>query len=121
MTTPMRNPEFIYKIATRDIAERARAAGRFTGMPIDERDGYLHFSTAAQLPETLKLHFAGQGDLVLLAVRVRDLGAMLRWEPSRGGQLFPHVHGTFPISAAVHEAAIAVAPDGTCKLPEWVT
>src|SRR5687767_12644571 len=110
MTTPLRPLEFIYKIATRDVAEHAREAGTFTGMPIDERDGYLHFSTAAQLPETLKLYFAGQGDLVLLAVPSHDMGATLRWEPSRGGQLFPHVYGTFPMSAVVHEAAITVAP-----------
>jgi uncharacterized protein (DUF952 family) len=116
----MRNPEFIYKIASREVAGHAHATGTFTGMPIDERDGYLHFSTAAQLPETLRLHFAGQGDLVLFAVRAADMGAMLRWEPSRGAELFPHVYGSFAMSAVVHEAAIAVSPEGACVLPEWV-
>jgi uncharacterized protein (DUF952 family) len=116
----MRNPEFIYKIATREVAGHAHATGTFTGMPIDERDGYLHFSTAAQLPETLRLHFAGQGDFVLFAVRAADMGAMLRWEPSRGAELFPHVYGTLAISAVVYEAAIAVGSDGACALPEWV-
>jgi uncharacterized protein (DUF952 family) len=116
----MRNPEFIYKIASREVAGHAHATGTFTGMPIDQRDGFLHFSTAAQLPETLRLHFAGEGDLVLLAVRAADMGAMLRWEPSRGGQLFPHVYGSFAMSAVVHEAAIGVGPDGACTMPEWV-
>ena len=116
----MRSPEFIYKIATRPVTEAARKAGTFTGRPIDIADGYLHFSTAAQLPQTLKLYFAGQGDIVLLALRSRDLGEALVWEPSRGGQLFPHVYGTFPMSAVAHEAVIAVEADGSCVLPEWV-
>jgi uncharacterized protein (DUF952 family) len=120
LTTPIRNPDFIYKVATADVVGRARASGTFTGMPIDARDGYLHFSTAAQLPETLRLHFAGQGDLVLMALRAYDLGAALRWEPSRGEQLFPHVYASFPMSAVVREARIGVAPDGGCVLPEWV-
>ena len=120
MTTPIRNPDYIYKVATADVVDRARANGTFAGMPIDTRDGYLHFSTAAQLPETLRLYFAGQGDLVLMALRAYDMGAALRWEPSRGGQLFPHVYGTFPMSAVVHEAKLGVAADGSCDLPEWV-
>lgn len=116
----MRNPEFIYKIASAEIATAAQRSRIFTGMPIDEKDGYIHFSTAAQLSETLSLHFRGQGDLVLLAVRVLDVGAMLRWEPSRGGQLFPHVHGAFPASAVAWSAPIEVTADGTCVLPEAV-
>lgn len=116
----MRNPELIYKIATRDVAESARAAGTFTGMPIDAQDGYLHFSTAAQLGETLRLWFKGQSDLAILAVRSHDMGSALRWEPSRGGQLFPHVYSTFPMSAVVHEATVSVDADGSCTLPEWV-
>jgi uncharacterized protein (DUF952 family) len=116
----MRNPELIYKIATRDVADAAQAAGIFTGMPIDIADGYLHFSTAAQLSETLRLYFAGQRDVVLMAVRSSEVGKDLVWEPSRGGQLFPHVYSTFPMSAVAHEATIDIAADGTCKLPEWV-
>jgi len=116
----MRNPEFIYKIVSAQSLAAAQRSGTFTGMPIDEKDGYIHFSTAAQLPETLSLHFQGQGDLALLAVRSSDVGAMLRWEPSRGGQLFPHVYGAFPMSAVAWNAPIAVGTDGTCVLPEPV-
>ena len=119
IVTPMRNPELIYKIATPDVVEAARATGTFTGMPIDDADGYLHFSTAAQLRETLRLYFAGTSP-VLIAVRSYDMGAALRWEPSRGGQLFPHVYGTFPMGAVVHEEPVTVAPDGAVELPEWV-
>jgi uncharacterized protein (DUF952 family) len=116
----MPNPEYIYKIATREVAEQSRAAGTFTGMPIDLTDGYLHFSTATQVGETLRLWFKGQRDLALLAVRSSDMGVTLRWEPSRGGQLFPHVYGTFPMTAVVHEASINVDAEGRCVLPEWV-
>jgi len=115
----MRNAELIYKIATPDVVAAARTSGRFTGMPIDEKDGYLHFSTAAQVADTLRLYFAGQSP-VLLAVRSYDMGTGLRWEPSRGGQLFPHVYGTFLMTAVVHEATVEVAADGSCRLPEWV-
>ena len=120
INSPMPNPEYIYKIATREVAEQSRAAGTFTGMPIDLTDGYLHFSTATQVGETLRLWFKNQRDLALLAVRVRDMGGTLRWEPSRGGQLFPHVYGTFPMTAVVHEASINVDAEGRCVLPEWV-
>ncbi len=119
MTAP-HHAELIYKIATREVTDAARASGTFSGMPIDREDGFLHFSTAGQLPDTLRLHFRGQGDLVLLALHAADLGAALRWEPSRGGALFPHLYGTFPMSSVVHEAAIAVDGSGACDLPEWV-
>lgn len=95
-------------------------AGAFVGMPIDLKDGYVHFSTATQLGETLRLHFAGQGDLVVFSVRTGDLGGGLRWEPSRGGQLFPHLYGELPMHAVAQSATVAVAADGGVTLPEWV-
>jgi len=116
----MDHPELIYKIATNEVAEASRAAGAFTGMPVDAADGYVHFSTAAQLTETLRLHFKGQGDLVLMAVRTADLGSALRWESSRGGALFPHLYGPLPMSQVVREATVAVDSDGNCPLPEGV-
>jgi uncharacterized protein (DUF952 family) len=117
----MQAPEFIYKITTEPAFAAARATNAFAGMPIDAVDGYMHFSTAAQLAETLRLHFAGQTGLVLLAVRTADLGANLVWEPSRGGDLFPHLYGgPLPLGAVAWEAPIAVAADGTCPLPEGV-
>lgn len=116
----MRHAEHIYKIATHDVVAASRHRGTFTGMAVDMADGYLHFSTAEQLAETLRLHFRGKHELVLLAVRADDLGESLQWEPSRGGELFPHVHGTFPMSAIVHDAVIAVDDAGHCELPDWV-
>jgi uncharacterized protein (DUF952 family) len=117
----MSTPEFVYKIATEAAFAPSRGGPTFAGMPIDAADGYMHFSTAAQLAETLRLHFAGQGGLVLLAVRSADLGDGLIWEPSRGGALFPHLHGgPLPISAIAWEAPLSVAADGSCTLPESV-
>jgi uncharacterized protein (DUF952 family) len=120
MVTPMRNPEFVYKIASHEAYRVFAKSGVFPGMPIDLKDGYVHFSTAAQLAETLRLHFAGRGDVVVFSVRSYDLGTALRWEPSRGGQLFPHLHGELPISAMGQHATVSVAADGGVTLPEWV-
>jgi len=120
MTSPLHNPDFVYKIAARAPFEASRAKGEFPRMPIDDQDGYIHFSTAAQLADTLRLYFAGQSDVVIIAVATKDLGDGLRWEPSRGGQLFPHHYGALPTSAIGQTAIIAVAVDGTVDLPEWV-
>jgi len=90
----------IYKIATRAKWSEAEATGTFLGAPIDLADGYIHFSTAAQVDETLAKHFAGQRDLLLIEVDADQLGDALRWEPSRGGQLFPHLYAPLPVSAA---------------------
>ncbi|WEK03327.1 MAG: DUF952 domain-containing protein [Candidatus Devosia phytovorans] len=117
----MSTAEFVYKIATEAVFAPARAAAHFHGMAIDAKDGYMHFSTAEQLAETLKLHFAGQGELVLLAVRAADLGDALVWEPSRGGALFPHLYGgPLATSAIAWEAPLSVGADGNCSLPEAV-
>ena len=107
----------IYKIATRDAFAAAEGSGEFTGMPIDVADGFIHFSTAAQVGETLSLHFKGASDLVLMAVRSADVAADLVWETSRGGQLFPHLYRPFPMAAVEWSAAISVAADGSCALP----
>ncbi len=71
----------------------------FYGAPIDQRDGFVHFSTAAQLAETAAKHFAGQSDLILVAVDAEALGPLLKWELSRGGELFPHLYAALPMSA----------------------
>lgn len=117
----MSTPPLIYKITTAAAFAPARISGQFEGMPIDLTDGYMHFSTAAQLSETLRLHFAGQSGLLLLAVRTADLGADLVWEPSRGGVLFPHLYGgPLRLTAIVWEEPISVAADGSCTLPAGV-
>lgn len=117
----MSTPELIYKIATQASYSPARQTGTYAGMPVDDADGYMHFSTAEQLRDTLRLHFAGQSELVLLAVQTSALGEDLVWEPSRGGALFPHLYGgPLKTSAVQWEAPLSVAADGSCILPEAV-
>ena len=82
----------IFKILDFADLAKAQTLGRFTGAAIDLRDGYIHFSTAAQVKETARLHFHGLNNLVLMAVPQEKLGAALKWEASRGGQLFPHLY-----------------------------
>lgn len=100
----------IYKICTRALWEEALAKGVFTGMPIDYADGYMHFSTPEQQDETLRKHFAGQKDLMLLSVETDKIGQELRWEPARGGQLFPHLYGPLPLVAII-AATLFDAPE----------
>jgi len=101
----------IYKILPRAEWAAAQQAGRFEGSAVDHADGYIHFSTAAQAPETARRYFSGLTDLVVLEVEADDLGAALKWEPSRGGDLFPHLYGALAADQvrAVHEAPLDAA------------
>jgi uncharacterized protein (DUF952 family) len=105
----------IYKILARAEWEAARAAGAFAGSAVDRQDGYIHFSTAEQAQETARRHFQGQGDLVVLEIEADDLGAALRWEPSRGGALFPHLYG---VLATRLVRAVTEAPLGDDGVPQ---
>ncbi len=100
----------VYKIVGRQAWTQAVAAGRFEGAAIDLRDGYIHLSTAAQAQETARLHFHGQADLVVVAFEPEDMGAALKWEASRGGQLFPHLYGV--LDPALAKAATPAPLDG---------
>ena len=91
----------IYKIVPAALWREAERAGTFDGAPIDLADGFIHFSAADQLVETAAKHFAGQRDLVLLAVDPARLGNALRWEPSRGGALFPHLYAALSVAAVL--------------------
>lgn len=116
----MPHPERIYKVSSGEVFDRSLAEGQFIGMPVDLADGYLHFSTAAQLGETLRRYFAGQSALALFAVAAPPLGDALKWEVSRGGDLFPHLYAPLEMSAVLERATIAVAEDGSVTLPDWV-
>ena len=89
----------IYKICPRALWQEAEKTGRFAGATIDLSDGFIHFSTAGQVKETAAKHFAGQDDLLLVAVDGKRLGTDLKYETSRGGALFPHVYGPIRASA----------------------
>ncbi len=109
----------IFKVATARNFETARSDAGYLGMPVDDADGYMHFSTAAQLHETIRRHFAGQPDLVLLGVDARAVAGNLRWEKSRGGDLFPHLYAPLPLAAIIHSAPLSVGTDGGAALPDW--
>jgi uncharacterized protein (DUF952 family) len=102
----------IYKICPAALWRQAQEAGVFAGAPVDLADGFIHFSTAAQVAETAARHFAGQGDLLLLTVDGQALGPALRWEASRGGALFPHLYAPLPLAAVIHAAPLPLGADG---------
>jgi uncharacterized protein (DUF952 family) len=97
---------FIYKIVPQSLWREAERAGTFT---------------AAQVRETASKHFAGQGDLLLVAVEGAALGDALRWEPSRGGALFPHLYAALPVDAALWVRPLPLGPDGQHLFPELET
>jgi uncharacterized protein (DUF952 family) len=106
----------VYKIATRAAWDAAVALGRFDGAPIDLTDGYIHLSTGAQAQETARLHFKGQAGLVLVAFDADDLGPRLTWEPSRAGQMFPHLYAPLDPALALSVADIALDAEGVPQL-----
>jgi uncharacterized protein (DUF952 family) len=107
----------VYKICPRALWAEAERAGIFRGAPIDHADGYIHFSTAEQVRETAAKHFAGADDLVLVAVDAEALGPALKWEPSRGGALFPHLYGELPVAAAQWVKPLPLGPDRKHRFP----
>jgi len=107
----------IYKIAPEALWREAERKGRFDGAPVDLADGFIHFSTAGQVRETAARHFAGQHGLLLIAVDGARLGPALRYEPSRGGALFPHLYGTFGPEAALWVKPLPLGADGAHVFP----
>lgn len=107
----------VYKICPAALWREAERLGRFTGSPVDAADGFIHFSTEAQTRETAARHFAGQDALLLVAVEAEALGPALRFEPSRGGDLFPHLYGDLPLSAVRSVEALPLGADGTHLFP----
>ncbi|MCC5978956.1 MAG: DUF952 domain-containing protein [Salinarimonas sp.] len=116
--TDPQDPDLVWKIAPRALWEEAEAQGRFDGAPIDIEDGFIHFSTGAQLRETAAKHFAGQKDLLLIAVDGPALGAALKYEPSRGGDLFPHLYAPMPLTAVRAIMPLPLDDDGKHVFPE---
>ncbi len=107
----------IYRLCRRDEWERAQALGTYAGGAADERDGFLHFSTAEQVAESARRHMAGVVDLLLLTVPASALGDALRWEPSRDGQLFPHLYSVLSVDLIVDVAPMPLGEDGRHRLP----
>jgi uncharacterized protein (DUF952 family) len=109
----------IYKICTAAEWRDAERAGVYRGSAVDRRDGFIHFSTAEQATGTAAKHFAGQRDLVLIAVEADALGDQLKWEPSRGGALFPHLYGTLDPKAVLRVDPLPLDDTGRHVFPRF--
>lgn len=109
----------IYKICTAAEWRDAERADAYRGSAVDRRDGFIHFSTAEQAAETAAKHFAGQRDLVLIAVEADALGDQLRWEPSRGGALFPHLYAELDLKAVLRVDPLPLDDAGRHVFPRF--
>jgi uncharacterized protein (DUF952 family) len=108
---------FAYKILTKEQFASLKADGAFAGAPVDLQDGYIHMSTRAQAAETAAKHFAGQDELVLAMVDLAALPSPVKWEESRGGQLFPHLYGPLPYEAVTKKVVLRLDGDGRHLFP----
>jgi uncharacterized protein (DUF952 family) len=108
----------VYKILPASSWQDAIAAGVFRGSPLDVADGFIHFSTAAQVRETAAKHFAGIDDLLLVAVPAEALGTALEWERSRGGDLFPHLYAPLAVGLAAAVTPLPIGADGAHVFPD---
>lgn len=113
----MKTDEFIYHMCRRDEWAAARSAGVYHGSSQDVADGFIHFSTAAQVAASAARHRAGQDGLVLVTADPARLGPALKWEPSRGGDLFPHLYGSLGMDAVVAAVDLPLRADGRHAFP----
>ena len=110
----------VYKILSQSAFVEAKRAGQFSGSSDDIRNGFIHLSAAHQLAGTLAKHFAGRDGLMLLALDPERLGPALKWEASRGGDLFPHLYAPLALSAVLWAEPLRLGVDGIHRLPEGV-
>jgi uncharacterized protein (DUF952 family) len=108
----------IYKICPASAWRKAERQGVYRGSADDARDGFIHFSTASQLAQTAKKHFAGQSGLFLIEVDADALGERLRWERSRNDELFPHLFDELDLGAVTAVYDMRARCDGTHEIPE---
>ena len=110
----------IYKIVPAELWAEAETAGVFCGAPIDIADGYIHFSTGAQARRTAELYFKGQDTLLLVAIDGGKLGDALKYEASRGGDLFPHLYAPLALDAVLWKQPMSMRDDGLHDFPEGI-
>ncbi|MGB8278623.1 MAG: DUF952 domain-containing protein [Methylovirgula sp.] len=110
----------IFKIVPEQLWREAEAQGAFKGSAVDQADGFVHFSTAEQARETAAKHFAGQDDLLLVAIDPEKLGEALRYEPSRAGALFPHLYAPLPFTAVAWVKVLPLGEDGQHIFPDFI-
>lgn len=115
----VRSDSLIYHVCRRDEWNAAAESGTYDGSSQDRADGFIHFSSGEQVRSSVAKHRAGQDDLVILSVDPSLLdGGSLKWEPSRGGALFPHLYGALPIDAVVRTDDLQLGPDGVHQFPD---
>jgi uncharacterized protein (DUF952 family) len=107
----------VYKVMSAAELQQMQRDGVFHGSPADIADGYIHLSCRSQVAATLDKHFSGIDGLMLAAVDLSGLGDTVRWEASRGGQLFPHIYGLLPVGAVVSVTMLERTPDGAVRFP----
>jgi uncharacterized protein (DUF952 family) len=112
--------KIIYKICEAALWRQAERAGVFRGASIDVHDGFIHFSSASQVRATAAKHFLGVDDLVLIAIEADALGDALKWEVSRGGELFPHLYGELPLGAVLWVKPLPLGADRQHVFPEFL-
>lgn len=108
----------IFKIFAAEEWAALERDGATAGAPVDLADGFIHFSTADQAPETAAKHFAGRAGLVLVAVEAEGLGDTLKWEPSRGGALFPHLYAPLRLDRVLWAKPLPLSPSGAHVFPD---
>lgn len=108
----------IYKICPAPAWREAERLRAYRGSADDARDGFIHFSTAAQVPGTLAKYYSGQSNLLLIAVDADAFGDALRWEPARGGDLFPHLYAVLDPHTAMSARELPMRADGSHVIPE---
>ena len=116
VNSPIPAVKFIYKVCDSDVWQVARQTGTFIGAEIDLQDGYIHFSTARQLRDTLVRHFTGRDDLVLLKIELNQIDIV--WEAARDGDWFPHLYDRLPLSSVVAEYELERSPSGNHIIPD---
>lgn len=118
---PPERPRTVFHVATAEDWRRAQKSGTYAGSALCRRDGFIHMSTAAQLPGTLARFFAGRGDLVLLAAETAALAPALHWEDAPGAGTFPHYYGTLPVARLRNLGTIVLGADDRHILPDAVS
>lgn len=111
----------IYKLVPDDLWAQAREQGVFLGAPVDLQDGFIHFSTADQVRQTAEKYFAEVDALIIFAVEAEPLGPALKWEPARGGALFPHLYGALPLDRIVFAAPVPRGVEGGHRFDELLS
>ena len=107
----------IYHLAKQAAWAEAQRRGVYRGAPADRADGFLHFSTAAQIVDSAAIHRTGEADLMLVATQAAALADDLRWEASRSGKLFPHLYGDLPLDRVAWAKPLPLGPDGRHMFP----